>query len=246
MIREALAAKGVGRREGFRWRGEGEITRLEGFSDAVFAFAITLLVVSLEVPKTYGELKELTHGLLAFAIGFFTLFQIWYFQYRFFRRYALQDMTTIVLNGFLLFVVLFYVYPLKFLFTWLVTMFTGGSTVVTLPGGVREEMVQAGEGAQLMLLYGLGFVAVFGIFLLMDVHALRKKDELGLNALEVFDTRAGIRAHAIGVAVGTLSLLFAALGGARWAGVSGLTYMLLGPLHTVNGMLVGRRRRRLL
>ena len=32
----------------FRWRG-GEIARIEGLSDAVFAFAVTLLIVSLEV-----------------------------------------------------------------------------------------------------------------------------------------------------------------------------------------------------
>ena len=33
-VREHLAAKGVGGRDGFRWRG-GEITRLEGFTDAL-------------------------------------------------------------------------------------------------------------------------------------------------------------------------------------------------------------------
>ena len=36
-----------------------EITRLEGSSDAVFGFALTLLVVSLEVPRTYAERDRL-------------------------------------------------------------------------------------------------------------------------------------------------------------------------------------------
>jgi hypothetical protein len=39
----------------FRWRA-GEITRLEAFCDVVFGFALTLLVVSLEVPRNYAEL----------------------------------------------------------------------------------------------------------------------------------------------------------------------------------------------
>src|SRR4051794_6390136 len=105
MIRDGLSKKGVGARPGFRWRGSGEIARIEGFSDAVFAFAITLLVVSLEVPRTFTELMGSMRGFVAFAIGFVLLFQIWYAQYVFFRRYGLQDTTTLVLNGALLFVV---------------------------------------------------------------------------------------------------------------------------------------------
>ena len=42
------APQGFGADQAFRWRG-GEVSRLEGLSDAVFAFAVTLLVVSLEV-----------------------------------------------------------------------------------------------------------------------------------------------------------------------------------------------------
>ena len=111
MIREKMIEKDIGLGGKFRWRGH-EISRIEGLSDAVFAFAITLLVVSLEVPKTFNELAETIHGFGAFAICFVLLFIVWYTQYKFFRRYGLQDTTTIVLNGALLFVVLFYVYPL--------------------------------------------------------------------------------------------------------------------------------------
>ena len=35
-----------------------EVTRLEALSDAVFGFAATLLVVSLEVPQTFPELVK--------------------------------------------------------------------------------------------------------------------------------------------------------------------------------------------
>ena len=53
----------------FRVRGK-EISRVEGLSDAVFGFSITLLVVSLEVPRTAAEVLHAMRGFLAFAITF--------------------------------------------------------------------------------------------------------------------------------------------------------------------------------
>src|SRR5436309_8737536 len=151
---------------GFRWRG-AEISRIEGLSDAVFAFAVTLLVVSLEVPKTFGELMETMRGFGAFAISFTLLFMVWFNQYKFFRRYGLQDNLTVCLNAILLFVVLFYVYPLKFLFTFLVSLFTGGGGRIHLPGGVEAFMVDSVDQVSvLMIIFGAGYIAVFGVFVL--------------------------------------------------------------------------------
>src|SRR3979411_2612932 len=91
MLRQARARK-EGERDshGFRIRGR-EVSRLEGFSDAVFAFAITLLVVSLEVPKTYHELMAVIRGFPAFAICFALIFQVWWRHYKFFRTYDFES-----------------------------------------------------------------------------------------------------------------------------------------------------------
>ena len=73
--------------DGFRWRSH-EITRVEGFSDAVFGFAVTLLIVSLEVPHTSGELLATMRGFGAFVVTFMMLAGLWYSQFTFFRRYG--------------------------------------------------------------------------------------------------------------------------------------------------------------
>ena len=96
--------------DGFRLPGTAA-SRLEGFSDVVLGFALTLLVVLLEVPRTYAELHASMRSFVPFAICFFLLLSIWYSQFKFFRRYGLHDTAAVVLNSFLLFVVLFYVYP---------------------------------------------------------------------------------------------------------------------------------------
>src|SRR6202158_5034577 len=101
MIREKLIDKGIGDNKKFRWRSH-EISRTEGLSDAVFAFAITLLVVSLEVPRTFTELMHAMRGFGAFAVCFALLIVIWREHYVFFRRYGLQDNGTIWLNAALL------------------------------------------------------------------------------------------------------------------------------------------------
>src|SRR5258707_8704630 len=100
---------------GFRLRGAG-VSRLDVFSDVIFGMALTLLVVSLQVPKGFGELRVAIREFFPIALCFTLFLLLWYAHSQFFRRFALYDRTTVILNSVLLFVVLFYVYPLKFLF----------------------------------------------------------------------------------------------------------------------------------
>ena len=245
MIREQMIDRAVGRRGEFRWRGH-EISRIEGLSDAVFAFAITLLVVSLEVPKTFSELAETMHGFGAFLISFLLLFAVWFNQYKFFRRYGLRDTTTVLLNAALLFVVLFYVYPLKFLFSFLIDRFTGGHGEVRLPNGNVAPMLESdNQFASLMVIFDLGYLAVFGVFVLLFWHAYRKRQELELNELERFDTRESIQESALNCGVAVISLLIVFIGGAGRAGLAGMAYMLTPVVMSINGMIMGRRRKRL-
>jgi uncharacterized membrane protein len=245
MIREMLVEKNIGRAGEFRWRGH-EVSRIEGLSDAVFAFAITLLVVSLEVPKTFSELAETMHGFGAFLVSFLLLFAVWFNQYKFFRRYGLQDTATVVLNAALLFVVLFYVYPLKFLFSFLINEFTGGHGEVRLPNGNVVAMIESHEQmASLMTIFSLGYLAVFGVFVLLFWHAYRKREALELNQLEQFDTRESIQECALNCGVAIVSLLIVILGGPSRAGLAGMAYMLTAVVNTLNGIIMGKRRRKL-
>lgn len=244
MLRENLARKTEAHDRGFRWRSH-EICRLEGLSDAVFAFAVTLLIVSLEVPRTFAELSETMHGFLPFAISFAMLFQIWYAQFLWFRRYGLQDALTTTLNAVLLFVVLFYVYPLKFLFTYLTSNVFGGRGMAHLPDGRVEPMLKGNDAFSMMLIYNAGFIAVFLLFVLLYFHAWRKRRDLELDSREGFMTKERLGANVCFVGVGLLSTGVLALGGSAAAGRSGMTYMLIAPVLTLYFSVMGKRFRKM-
>lgn len=203
MLRDKLAGRHHPRPHEFRWRSR-EISRLEGLSDAVFGFAITLLIVALEVPRTSGELLETMRGFLSFALTFAILYIIWYRQFVFFRRYGLEDRTTAILNGALLFVVLFFVFPLKFLLGTMVERLLG-NTMVRLPDGTLERAIQPEHVAPMLSIYGLGFAAMFGILALLHAHAWRQRDQLDLNELERMDTRQAMVVFSAAAGLGVLT-----------------------------------------
>ena len=225
---------------GFRMRGAG-LSRIDAFSDVVFGFALTLLVVSLEVPKDFSGLHEVVRGFIPFTICFIMLLTLWYAHYVFFRRYGLHDQFTILLNSCLLFVVLFYVYPLKFLFT---TLF---GQIARHEG--TAHFATSSQVTELMVLYGLGFAAVYFLLAALYWNAWRHRESLALNGLERLLTVSSI-VDALGLAaIGLVACLGALLASlflpASWSGLSGYLYFLIAPWKTLNGMYFGRKARTL-
>jgi uncharacterized membrane protein len=226
MFRKHLISSQTSGEPGFHWRG-AEVTRLEGFTDAVFAFAVTLLVVSLEVPKTFPELLVAMHGFLAFGICFALLANVWYQHYRFFRRYAPENPWVVFLNCVLLFFVLFYVYPLKFLFT------------TTLD----SSEISASEMRALFTIWSLGYAAVFAVFTLLYLHAWHIRAQLELTPLEALRTRLSLLDHFAMVLIALLSTALARTMPDRYVGAAGYIYFIVPLYFTIAHSIAGRRER---
>jgi uncharacterized membrane protein len=217
-IREKLAAKRAIEKSGFRWRA-GDVTRLEQFSDAVFAFALALLVVASDVPRRGDELLATLAQFPAFVATFATFTWIWYYHYLYFRRYGFADAFTVFLNGVLLLLILFYVFPLRFIVGSIVDGFLG-----------RGWSFSFEQGSTLMALYSLGFASIFAMFGLMYAHALRLREDLELNALEVVITRGSMRANFIMMGIGLVSAALAGFGPFWMVPLAGMLYGTIGPI----------------
>lgn len=222
---------------GFRSRSP-EVSRIEGFSDAVFGFAVTLLVVALEVPRTFDQLVASLRGFAAFGFCFAMLFYVWNLHYLYCRRFGLEDAVSRTLTGLLLFVVLLYVYPLKFL----ATLFVGG--VLGLDRGVAGRYsIRMDQVPQLFEIYGIGFVLMFGLLSLMYGYAYRRREALEMDEVERFATQREMGMMRLMAGVGLLSIVLAMVLPLRWAGLAGFTYTAMGPLGGWYGGATGRKLR---
>jgi uncharacterized membrane protein len=172
------------------------------------------------------------------------LFHVWYTQYRFFRRYGLNDNFTIWMTALLLFVVLFYVYPLKFVWTLMINVVLGFGRTVEV-GGQLVPVVRGAQVPTLLAVYGAGFAAVFVIFTLLYWNAYRKRATLGLNAVETHDTWSDVQANALMALVGLFSVALALTGTAVSSLLAGLSYWLIGPVQYLHGRLRHKSRLKL-
>lgn len=202
----------------FRWRG-GDVGRLEGLSDGIFALAIAMLAIG-NVPRDHDALVRFFQDVPAFALCFLFLMWCWWNHFKFSRRYGLQDMTTVVFNALLLFVVLFFVNPLGYVAHVLITRPFFG-----LP--------HAGQGEPgVMLWYAAGFTLIFLCFLIMNLNAWSRREDFELDAVERALAKTAIGEHVINVSVGLVSVI-SVLAGIYM--LAGWVFMSLSVLHGFYG-----------
>lgn len=217
---------------GFRLRGH-EMTRIEVLTDTAFAFAITMLVISLnDVPRTWQELLDGLRQLPALIASFLQIMMFWYAHVKWSRRFGLEDVTTVCLSAALVFVMLVFVYLLRLLFSSAFAWATNG----WLPSEMAINSIS--EVRWLFLLYGSGFFLLSTFLGLLNLHALRMRNALALDAREVHETRVEIGAFIILASTAAVSLLLSALLDGAWLSLAGIIYASLGitmPLLAIEG-----------
>ena len=217
-----------------------EVTRIEAFVDAAFAFAVTLLVISFNaMPDSAQALVEALKGVPAFAASFSLLAMLWWQHADWSRRYGLDDGRSVLLSLLLVFLVLVYVYPLRIIFT----SFFGWITHGWLPVGIAIDNLRR-DLLLMFLAYAVAWTTLGFVVVALYRHAWRMRDVLGLDRGERIELRGAIAAQWMIPATGGVALLLlgacALAGRGELAGFSGFAYALM----ALTGVAVARARRR--
>jgi uncharacterized membrane protein len=211
---------------------ERHATRLETFVDAAFAFALTMLVISVDaIPHSFEELLEALKRVPAFAASFAIIVMFWLGHYRWSRRYGIEDNASVALSLALVFLTLVFLYPLRLMMSGAFNSLTGG----WLPSEIR--ITRIAHLQLLFVLYGLAFMLMSGTLLGLyrRVRRIRLRPPLSAVDRAVADTE--VQAWAILGGVGGLSAALALLLPPRLIGASAWLYATLALVMP----LMGRR-----
>jgi hypothetical protein len=97
----------------------------------------------------------------------------------------------------------------------------------------------------LMIIYGAGVVGIFLVLAMMYRYAWKRSEELSLNEIEIFETKASIYNNLMMASVPMLSILLVliiphpVIGGT----VGGFTYILYWPVMTLYTKGVNKKRK---
>lgn len=157
------------------YRGESP-SRLDNLTDAVFGIAVTLLIFNLSSPNSLEDLIVFTKTLPAFLISIGFLILIWQEHVRFSEIYTLRGSWLVFLNSLFIALIIFYVYPLRFLTLFLTNLIFGTDI------SIQISPVQIPD---LMIYYGSIAFALYFLLFWFYFIAIKRKELLGLNPYEV-------------------------------------------------------------
>ncbi len=224
--------------KGFRLRGL-EVSRLDTFIDAAFAFVLTLLVISFdELPANNEEMMTALKRVPAFAASFATLMMFWLQHRQWSRRYGLENSQTVILSLSLIFVVLVYIYPLRTIFEGMFFSLSGGY----FPAIYKITTIF--DLRAMFVVYSIGFVSMAIILTLLYHAVLQNQDSLALSDVERRLTKMSKQSWLMGAGVGVLSILIAIYAPPKWITAAGYIYFLMIPAGWASGYLVRRREER--
>lgn len=213
--------------------GRVEAHRLDGFIDAAFAFAVSVLVIAgTETPHSLHDLLLDMTRIPGFACSFATLMVFWHRHVRWRDRFRLHDGITITLSLMLVFFALIFVYPLNMLFQSLFSSIYDSFAHTTLPNQPAIESVY--ELKALYICYALAYVCMAGCLALLYRHSLGQATlppAARIDARETYYTQLGSMAVAI---VSLIAALLLHSDGA-WSGVPGYIYALLAVVYWAAG-----------
>lgn len=136
--------------------------RLDNFTDAAFAFAVSLLVIGgAGAPENFDALVGALGDIPAFAFGFAVMAMFWLGHVRWRRLRGEGDWLSTLLTLLLVFLTLVYVQPLRGMASATGLWFTGHGTMF------------GGSLAALFAVYGTGFVAMSLVMVGMWAESLR-------------------------------------------------------------------------
>src|SRR5213079_3404952 len=229
-IASALPAEldSLPRLKGFRLRGL-EMTRLETFIDAAFAFAITMLVIAAQqVPDDIATLLRAFRNVPTFLCSIAVIGIFWRGHWLWSRRYGLEDGASIFISWAMLVTILIYIYPLKAVF---------GAMWYLLSDGRLGQTLGPSTDAQARMLfatYAIGFTAIALEIVLLNLRAWQLREPLRLNVLKRAMTFREVTGWSIPVGVGIISLLLALWlprTQIQWSGWIYFSMAILVPLH---------------
>jgi hypothetical protein len=222
-------------REGiFILRGSNP-NRLETFVDAAFAFAVTLLVISIDnIPSSYDEFVAALLQTPAFIGCFFQLMMFWLGHRAWSRRYGMDGKAELWVSLVLVAGILVIVYPLRLMIGAALAFISDG----LLPAQINFSFDQL---RTVFILYSSGFGLLSLTIALLFWLALQAKDALLLSPAEIVATRSNVQAWLILSGTGIVSIAIAILAEGMamiWAGWIYVTLAVIMPLH---GLMARKR-----